>query len=337
MSRCARCGKSGEFSPLCPQCYLHEHPLLESFKPVEAERCALCHRGRVSAKWHPDSLDEQFSRIITHVSRRGREVTNLKLAVQLHLPEHREHEGVIVSGEAEIHATGNVPGMSAALSDEYRIPVTLRYLRCSQCRKKNERYYEAVLQLRHASEEAQRWTEQRLASEGVHISQREYVPEGIDYYLSSARFLRTLSREQRDRFGAEVTLTAKLFSQDKLTSRKLFRTVALVKMPPYHAGCVVFCEGKVIYLTSVSGEKLAGIDMSSGKRVSMRPRSKPELLERLETQVTKVHPRVEVLDPDTFESAAVEHSLGMRIAPGDRVCVAKREGRLYLVWDAHAA
>lgn len=333
---CAKCGKKGDFERLCPACYLTEHTLLKEFKPVEAELCAKCGKLHLANKWVAvKGVDEAFSRIVQKNAKPDSGVSVKALDVLLELPEHTVNEGISIKGDADLTVWADVQEVKTELTDKYRIPVRLSYTLCTHCSKAGTQYFEGVLQLRNASDEVRDEIKREIlkhASNGVHITNEEEVKGGVDFYLTSGKFLRRFGKELHNRYGGELKLAAKLFSRDKLTSKEVYRVNALIRLPDFQKGDVIRIDSRIIQVTSV-GAKLHATDLSTGKRVTLGYAGiEVEKLEKRETQISRVRPNLQVLDPDTYQSVAVENQQNAKgLQAGATVQVVKSASRIYLL------
>ncbi|HLC22500.1 MAG TPA: NMD3-related protein [Candidatus Nanoarchaeia archaeon] len=98
----------------------------------------------------------------------------------------------------------------------------------------NNKYFEAVIQLRPYNNEVYLFIEHEIKSrKGVFISKIEELKTGIDIYISSQRFARsTLGPKLKRKFkDGELKITRKMHTQDRMTSKKLYRATILFRMP----------------------------------------------------------------------------------------------------------
>lgn len=97
----------------------------------------------------------------------------------------------------------------------------------------NDRYYEAILQLRPFDKEVFKYVQDQL-SRNPHVFVSKYVEkkEGIDLYLSSKRFAKTVGQKLKRRFyGGIVKMAQKLYSRDRLRSKEVYRLTVLFRCP----------------------------------------------------------------------------------------------------------
>ncbi|HZX12348.1 MAG TPA: NMD3-related protein [Candidatus Nanoarchaeia archaeon] len=92
-------------------------------------------------------------------------------------------------------------------------------------------YYEAILQLRPAREDVKNYFLQELSKRpGVFISKEVEHKTGIDYYLSSQDFAKSLGPKLRKRFKGTPTYSRSLYSRSRTTSKLLYRLTVLFRL-----------------------------------------------------------------------------------------------------------
>jgi len=90
-------------------------------------------------------------------------------------------------------------------------------------------YWEGVIQLRPYDDEVFRFLKNQIKKrKGVFVSRIIEVKGGVDIYLSSQRFIRTLVNKLK-KFKGEVKLTHTLHTRDRLRSKDLYRATLLFR------------------------------------------------------------------------------------------------------------
>ena len=95
-----------------------------------------------------------------------------------------------------------------------------------------DNYYEAIIQLRPYDEEIFDYIEAEMKKrkEAVFVTRIEEQKTGIDIYLTSQKFARTLGPKMKKRFrGWELKMTRKIHTRDKQRSRDVYRATILFK------------------------------------------------------------------------------------------------------------
>lgn len=102
-------------------------------------------------------------------------------------------------------------------------------------KKQNEKhyeYYEAILQLRPATDEVVDFIASEIERRGnVKISKIVEMKNGIDIYLTNQKFARsTLGPMLKRRFKGELKISKSLYGRDKLTQKLIYRATILFRL-----------------------------------------------------------------------------------------------------------
>lgn len=91
-------------------------------------------------------------------------------------------------------------------------------------------YYEAIIQLRPPTEEIVRFIRNQCKKKGnVAITRYEESRTGVDLYITSQKFARSLGPKLKKVFGGELKITRKIHTRDKMTNRDLYRATILFR------------------------------------------------------------------------------------------------------------
>lgn len=195
-----------------------------------------------------------------------------------------------------------------------------------------DQYFQGILQLRNPREKVVdfifRWVK-KYAKKGVNISKVVKVRGGFDYYMSSNKFLRTLSNKLYSEFGGVVSLNEKLFSYNRQTGKNVYRLNVLFKVPGFIKGDVIEFKDKLILVKSVS-KKVSGKDIIVDKKVSFKYSDDMKKIETYNTTVSRIKPTIEVLHPETYESVEVKNKKLPKLKLGEKVKVVMLKG-VYVV------
>ncbi len=200
-------------------------------------------------------------------------------------------------------------------------------------------YYESILQLRNPAGDVDDLVHiavnavKARGQEGIFISKRKKVTNGVDLYLSSNSFAVELGRELYRSFGGEFVVSKKLFSQSRQTSKVLYRVTVLFRMAPFKVGDFILLDGRAYRVLAIAKTVLL-------ENVETRRQSEPaykEVLRNFEKLIpvrvfiSKVKPQLEIIHPKTFQSVPVlppgENS---KLAHGGKTKVIFSEGRVWL-------
>ncbi|MBD3248824.1 hypothetical protein GF336_02150 [Candidatus Woesearchaeota archaeon] len=129
-----------------------------------------------------------------------------------------------------------------------------------------QNYFEGILQLRNPTERLKRFVKSEVKKRGEWIAKIVKQKNGVDYYISSQRFLRALGKKLKSHFDGELITSRKLFTQDKQTMKRVYRVNVLFRMHDYKAGQIVKYKGKDVMIKKV-GNKIQGTFVDDGKKV----------------------------------------------------------------------
>lgn len=91
-------------------------------------------------------------------------------------------------------------------------------------------YFEGTLQLRNPSEEIFSMVLNQINHDAhVWIAKEEFHREGVDLYLSSNKFLLQLGKKLKKSFKGKVVISRRLFTQNKMTSKFVYRMTVLFR------------------------------------------------------------------------------------------------------------
>ena len=91
-------------------------------------------------------------------------------------------------------------------------------------------YYEAIIQIRPLREEINEFVmRQILARNDVFVSKKVAHETGVDFYVSSQKFARSLGNQIKRHFGGKLTLSYTLHTRDRQTSRDVHRATVLFR------------------------------------------------------------------------------------------------------------
>ena len=130
-------------------------------------------------------------------------------------------------------------------------------------------YYQGVLQLRDVNEDIIAFVHNQIRKRGdVAITRTAKLPNGVDLYITSQKFIRILGKKLRERFGGELKTSSKLHTRNR-QGRELYRVNVLFKPAKYKRGDIVMVRGDEVKLTAV-GKRIFARDLKTGKKIRVR-------------------------------------------------------------------
>ena len=122
----------------------------------------------------------------------------------------------------------------------------------------NPQYFEGNLQLRDPTEEIISFVLDEIDKGDVHIAKQTKLKNGLDLYLSSNKFLRSLGKKLQAKFGGEVKESATLHTRSRQTSKDLYRVTLMFRPINFKVGDIITYREEQYRV------------MSLGKKVNLR-------------------------------------------------------------------
>jgi nonsense-mediated mRNA decay protein 3 len=231
---CVECGSEGEvFEALCPSCFFKRKKLVELPGTLDLTLCSSCDSVLVGKKWKRQDIDSTLEEVVSSSlwHNPGLEVLGIRL-------ETRFEDSKNVSADITVRL-----GLARNVHELHRTTrVRLKSGLCPSCSKLHGKYYEAILQIRSASEtvsrekidETRNYVHTRIEGMSsdemkVFISKEEQIHGGMDFYLSSNRAAKAIARELGKRYGTKVRSSPKLHG--RVDGKDVYRVTYLVRLP----------------------------------------------------------------------------------------------------------
>ncbi len=329
---CIKCGKRiAVFRGFCEHCYLETHPLMHAFKGLRIKLCTNCDSAFVRNKWvNYTGVNELIKDLIKEKIKISPEVLKMEIESEVEL---KKNPGTIVNSEAMITLYSRLGKEKQVVKDEYAVPVKIEINYCNRCSLKGTKYFEGILQLRNPDDDVVEFIRNKVkdvAGKGIFVADVKEVRGGVDFYITSKKYIQSLGREIVDNFGGHLSINPQLFSRNKETSRDIYRVNVLVKLPDFKKGEFVEIDSEAYKVIGV-GKKITIKKLSDNTRKEADlSRIKVNVLKKKNTVVSKTRPNVEVIHPDNFQSVEAGNKVeGLK--PGDLVEVVVADGRVYVV------
>jgi NMD protein affecting ribosome stability and mRNA decay len=214
----------------------------------------------------------------------------------------------------------------------FRIPVNVEVTLSPDVSKVGSTYFEGVFQLRNARDDVKEYIVNYCKKNNVFVNKLVDKGKEVDYYFVKKNQMQPLALKLMRNFGAAIESNARLFSRNRQTSRDIYRLNVLATIPAFATGDVVEYKGFPV-LIKETGKIITGINLALGKKVTFRNEEANSVivLPKLKSKITITHPRVEILDPETYESLAAENPLSISTKQDQNVVIVKNKGKAYLI------
>lgn len=133
-------------------------------------------------------------------------------------------------------------------------------------------YYEGILQLRNQNDEVINFIRRRIKKRtNVFITKENKVGDGIDFYITSQKYLQTLGNKLKKSFCGELKISSKLHTRNKQTSKNVYRVNVLFRLAKCNVGDILNFNGDEIKILKM-GKKVSAKHTKTGKKISINYR-----------------------------------------------------------------
>ncbi|MBT5021498.1 hypothetical protein HOK51_05220 [Candidatus Woesearchaeota archaeon] len=259
MRFCPKCGVDIEKGVFCRDCSIENLDL--KFKDMVVKFCIECKKVFHKGSW---SVYQEINDAIKKVA--IFKISNTqKIPLTIIVPDFKPEFKPGLNQEISLLIIATYEGVDV----EFEIPFTLEFTYCARCSKKDSTYFEGILQLRDVSQEIIDFVQADLKekeAKGVFISKFVPLKNGMDFFLTSQRYLRNLGNRLTKKFNGTLKFSATLFTRNKETSKDVYRLSVLFRERKYKVGEIIEQNEKKIKIKYV-GKRIHGVDTSNGKKV----------------------------------------------------------------------
>lgn len=318
MKFCPKCGKKDIAGDFCNSCSAEILSTMLEFKEIVIKICPVCMSYFFQNRW------VRFDEIAVVARKLAKENIKKRISAEINpiLPDVEFAVGKKYSFEIEI---------ALSKKEKYYLPARIVMMKCDKCGKINTNYFEGVLQLRNPRKDAVDFIMNDLKKQkdkGVFITDEKRAGNGTDYYMTSQRYLQNLGYKLQKVFGGILKINPRMFTRNKQTSKDVFRVNVYFELLDFGNDDVVKCGGKIIRITS-TGKNISGVNLETGNRSSFHCKEDAVVLKTEKTEVIKVYPHIEVLNPETYQPLKIENK--KKVSIGEHVDIIIDGSRAFIV------
>jgi len=307
--KCPNCGR--ESKGVCKDCYLKKHPI--TLKDFRIHSCG-CGRIRVGGEWLKDASEKTADLIERNLRMPD------KIKVKKTIVETRDEGKKII---AEIKIRGAYENQEFKLKLEEQIKKTQEA--CHTCSRLAGNAYSAILQYRSEGE---------LELDDEQVTQAKKVRGGIDYYIVSLRYARSIASKLKKR-GYSTSESYKAYGQRN--GKNVFRTSISLKPPPFSPGDIIERKGEANLITKIEGN-VETYNLSAKKPSAIAFKKLEEFKKIGELSnihagiVSAITPEeVQILDIKTSETHTVKRSQDGDIEQGKEIKILLHRNKCLIV------
>ncbi len=269
---CVECGAEGPtVEGVCPSCFAKKHRIVDPPQHVDVRRCNQCGAVQVGNAWIRSDIDVAIPQIL-----REKIPTRKPFIRALFTHEAREEDPNNYS--LTVKTMARYEGIEQV--QDFHVRLRLKPSLCDVCGKQKSRYYEGIIQVRGDGRDL---TPKELRSVRTFVAARierardesrdflskvEETHGGLDFYVSTNAFSKSLARELAATFGGSVRSSPKLFGMRD--GKQVYRVTSLVRLTAFGVGDVVRYKGSLAEVTKIA-TFVTLRDLASGEERRFRP------------------------------------------------------------------
>jgi len=330
------CGKKAVVEHLCKECFQKQHSVVERLKEFKLLFCTRCNFFSFKNKWYSadnlnDAIEKAFKKNIKFKTKK------CLMTITPKIPKHKPNPGVRVETTNKIKITSQIKKINC--EEIYDVPLSVKFTICQKCGKEGTQYFEGIIQLRNQDNSDFSNVRDFILNEvekerkrGIFVTAEKEVKGGIDFYVTSQKYLQQLAQKVFKKFGGELKVNVQIFTRNRQTSKEVYRVNALIKLPAFSRNDILKIKNNLIKIKSFSGKLIVGTNLKTDKNVKIDYNADYDLVATTkdvkEVVVSKKHPSLEVLHPETYQSTRVENATKTK---KDKVNVVVIEEKIYLI------
>ena len=130
-------------------------------------------------------------------------------------------------------------------------------------------YFEGILQIRNGSQELLDWICDKIKTDGkAKVAKTKKVPNGVDLYITDQHYLQNLGKKIKEHQIGILKVSKRLHTQDKMTSKHIYRVTVLFKTLPFKRGDIITLHGDQVQILNIDA-KAQIKDLKSGAKRSV--------------------------------------------------------------------
>ena len=313
---CPKCGETITKGTFCEEC----DPEVLEFKPIKVKLCP-------SKKYFFRGKWTKFNDLKKVTKTSIEKTLNKKIKVKEGLESYPDL----------LNKTGikkEYPVIIEIKNKEYEIPINVEVTTSPGYNKVGTDYFEGILQLRNADTNIKKFTNKIIDNmKDTYVNKVTEKENSADYYFVKKKMIGRVAERISEEYGAYVDYNAQLFTQDKQTSKELFRLNVAVHIPPFKEGDVIEKKEEILLIKN-TGKNNSALELEKNKKkiIKYKPEEKHEYkqIKKQKTKIINTHP-LTALSNETYEVVELENPLNLKPEKNQNATITEWKGRAYLI------
>jgi nonsense-mediated mRNA decay protein 3 len=304
--------------------------IFKNYKEMIVEYCKHCSKYKYKDKYiSKDEFKKLFSKFIS-----SNIVFNYKpdefFVDDSILDEHKKNETIKINAVTKID--------NQEIEEEALIDIKFIRGICDICSKIKGGYYEGIFQLRNKENEDYEKVLNEIEENvdkkiNAAITKRIDQKNGIDLFFTDKKLLQSIGSLMHKKYGGEFVKSVRLYSQDRQSSKKVYRVNVLLRLSLYNSGDIIKLDNNYYKIISFSSDKMTILSLDNQKsKITKSNDNSIEIVAKkkdyIETTITKKKPHIEILHPITFESVPLSNNVD---TVGSKINIIIVDNKIYSV------
>ncbi|MFW6220540.1 MAG: NMD3-related protein [Nanoarchaeota archaeon] len=284
--------------------------IFEDYKEVKIEYCRLCKKFKDKNQYiSKEEFKKIFPKLLYSNIAFNHKPNNFYVQDDI-LDNPNKKETIKIIATAIVN--------EKEIEEEVALDVSFQKKICDLCSKIKGGYYEGIFQLRNKENKDYKKVLNEidvlvLERKNVAITKKIDQKTGTDLYFTDQKLLQAIGQTLYKKYGGTFKKSVKLFSEDRQSSKKVYRMNVLLRLPEFNFGDIVKINNEYYKIISFSKDKITINSLDTLKTKKISNNIDIELIAQkkdyLKTTVIKKKPQIEVLHPKTFQSVPLSNNV----------------------------
>lgn len=315
MTKCVKCGNEISEGVFCDYCQPKESLEKVMKKIPKFVFCSECKSAIIRGKWTKyNDLEEFFS-------------DSLKNSLKQKKIKIRKIQEFPMNPGIKKRITIN----TQIGNSDHIIPVDIEVTLCNKCSTGQSSYFEGVLQLKNPTNEVMDYIDsqfKKIEKKGIFVTDQKESKAMVELFITDQTYLKVLAQNIQKQFGGKLSMNETLFSHNRQSGKDLYRLTILLVLPSLKKQDIIYFKKRIYIITNLS-DKIIIKDIENENKTKISYDDDYEKLEILKTTISRIKPKIEVLDPDDYSSTEIENKKiidNKKYSLGEKVKIVKKNG-----------
>lgn len=289
--KCIKCGKMTDvlIENICHSCY-SQTSLVKEFKALKFRYCYGC--GQL---YYRNRKVSDLTTILTKYTVPNEHVIIDDLSYTLNIKDKLVNLDIL--GHFDFEEDKHI-------EEKFELSFELGEFFCERCRQKSSQGFAAIIQLRNKNNVNYEKIKDEIypiLNQEANIVKFEQLPEGDDFYVAKIDKGYSIARKTVKKYGGQINISKKIFTQDKFTSKQVFRVSIHLRLYDFSLKDIIFINNSLYSVNKIDKNKVVMKNLYDDNSIikefsDITKIVKPSDIKK--TQIISIKPQPEVLNDD---------------------------------------